>query len=270
MAHKESAKTEWESGSSKWALSLLLLLLVVAVLGGAYFFRHGDRQPPPTLEPTRKKVKKIPQAKVTPPPVPAAGASQPEIASEATILPTTQIKQESKPGKERYYQVKAGDTLWKIAGLPEVYEDSTQWEILYLANPEQIVAFYRKSSAPYVIMVPGISLWVPALDQVEKLLDVEAMDRFWVVQLSANLNIRYALDLVTKLNCFGSRLYVMEKASGHQTWHLVRMGFYSNKDEAHDRAKAVLKQAGLTEYLVFPASPHEIRHHLPLTDRSTS
>jgi LysM repeat protein len=52
-----------------------------------------------------------------------------------------------------YYTVKKGETLWDIAGRPEVYGNSSKWKIIFEANKDKI----RKPS----LIKPGMQLKIP-------------------------------------------------------------------------------------------------------------
>jgi len=49
---------------------------------------------------------------------------------EATPVP------EEKPSE--IYQVVRGDSLWKISGRPDIYQNPFQWPLIYRANRDQI------------------------------------------------------------------------------------------------------------------------------------
>ncbi len=58
------------------------------------------------------------------------------------------------------YMVREGDSLWKIAGKPEVYHDPYRWLLLYHANRDQIFL-------PDLIY-PGMILLVPRYPELEE------------------------------------------------------------------------------------------------------
>jgi nucleoid-associated protein YgaU len=52
-----------------------------------------------------------------------------------------------------YYTVKKGETLWDIAGRPEVYGNSSKWKVIFNANKDKI----KKPS----LIKPGMKLKIP-------------------------------------------------------------------------------------------------------------
>ena len=52
-----------------------------------------------------------------------------------------------------YYVVKKGETLWDIAGRPEVYGNSSKWKLIFNANKDKI----KKPS----LIKPGMKLKIP-------------------------------------------------------------------------------------------------------------
>lgn len=59
------------------------------------------------------------------------------------------------PPQERWYTVKPGDTLSKIAGYPDIYGDPSKWPLIYKANLDRI-------KDPNVLW-PGTKLRIPPL-----------------------------------------------------------------------------------------------------------
>jgi nucleoid-associated protein YgaU len=54
------------------------------------------------------------------------------------LEPLDEGAQLQKPENVSLYVVQPGDTLWDIAGKPEIYGDSTQWERILDANRDKV------------------------------------------------------------------------------------------------------------------------------------
>jgi hypothetical protein len=251
----------------KKASRLLPLLLILVLLVGAYFFYMHQREKAPSAP--QMNVKEAERAKKTSPPTPtsaSAGSGSMGESPETRRTPVENMKgYQHKP--EHFYQVKPGDTLSKIAALPEIYGDYSKWDLLYLANPEVVDYFYRKERIPYVVLQPGVRLRIPDLYEGESLLNAEAKGRFWVVQLSSNLKLLYALLAATQLKDLG-HVYVMEDTSSKEVWYVVRIGFFESKEEANEKARVALKETGPAEYLLRPISAYEVHNYLPFAARA--
>ncbi len=101
-----------------------------------------------------------------------APQEQPKPATESKKPQKVQVVKEKSPqelAREKFlslpnsYTVKEGDTLWSIAGKPDIYGDPCQWPLIYWANSKQI-------KNPTLIY-PGQVLKIPrniTLKQVEK------------------------------------------------------------------------------------------------------
>ena len=136
------------------------------------------------------------------------------------------------------------------------------WTVLYRANPRVMDYYYQKDGVPFVIINPGIRLKIPELKEVQSLKD-DVAKKLWVLQLSANRNIRFALLFAAKLKGLGRVVYVMEDRSGRQPWYLVRIGFFTSRENAGVVAGEVAKRTGHSEYVIRSASRSEIKAHLP-------
>jgi hypothetical protein len=180
----------------------------------------------------------------------------------ATPAPTPVPPAPAPPKPERFYEVKRGECLWEIAARPEIYNKPEMWTVLYHANPRVMDYYYQKGGVPFVIIDPGVQLKIPELQEVQGLQGGVAK-KLLVLQLSANRNIRFALNFAAKLKGLGSVVYVMEDLSGVRPWYLVRMGFFTNGEKAKVRAGEVARRTGHSEYVILPASRSEIRAHLP-------
>ncbi len=90
-------------------------------------------------------------AAATPAPAPAK-AAEPAPEKAAEPVPAPAVPEEE--GKFEIYTVRAGETLWKIAG--DKYQDSRKWELLLDANKELL------GDNPDLIR-PGMKLKIPVL-----------------------------------------------------------------------------------------------------------
>lgn len=266
--HTPTGKT---GGSGRKPPVLLLVLLLLVALGGAYFyFQRGEQEPPPPAQ--KKQIKKIaPTPKITPPePAQKKAEPQPEVSAQpAPKLAEKKAPEMPEPEPERLYVVKPGECLWEIAGLAEVYGDHRLWPLLYLANPQAVDYAYHKNRLPYVILEPGTRLHMPDPAEARQLLAAGTPEGLWVVQFSANRNLRYALSFAARLEAPEKSVYVMENPSPDgRIWYLVRMGFFGSKKEAVATAAEVAARSKHSQYLVRPASAREIQRYLPLQARA--
>jgi hypothetical protein len=85
--------------------------------------------------------------------VPADAWTEPRTADRGPDEPGPAVEQAGT------YMVREGDSLWKIAGLPGVYNDPYRWLLLYHANRDQIFL-------PDLIY-PGMVLLVPRYRELE-------------------------------------------------------------------------------------------------------
>ncbi len=61
-----------------------------------------------------------------------------ELILDPDLIPPRPVDVELVPTRTDLYLVRPNDTLWTIAGRPEVYDDPYKWLLLYHANRDQI------------------------------------------------------------------------------------------------------------------------------------
>ena len=257
--HNEQVRGGGVSG--KWLWILLLVFLVLVLLGLFLILMQREKQAP--KPPPSSAKAEIISRKIVVPVVDLQVATlekTPKAQPPATPAPIPAPPVPPKP--ERFYEAKRGECLWEIAARPEIYNKPEMWTVLYRANPGVMDYYYQKGGAPFVIIDPGVRLRIPESQKVKRLQD-DVAKKLWVLQLSANRNIRFALILAARIKGSGCVVYVMEDLSGRQPWYLVRMGFFTNREKARVGAGKVARRTGHSEYVIRPASRSEIKAHLP-------
>jgi len=247
------------TGKRLWIL--LLGFLVVVLLGLFLILMQREKQAPKPPSSSAKTVI-IRQKAVVPVVDPQVATPEKTRKAQPLATPAPTLAPPAPPKPERFYEVKRGECLWEIAARPEIYNKPEMWTVLYRANPGVMDYYYQKGGTPFVIINPGVRLRIPEPQEIQRLQGAVAK-KLWVLQLSANRNIRFALILAANLKGLGSVVYVMEDLSGEQPWYLVRMGFFTNREKAGVRAGEVARRTGHSEYVIRPASRSEIKAHLP-------
>ena len=256
MKSRNSKQVQGDGVTGK-RLWILLLVFFFLVLLGLFLILMQQEKQAPKPPPSSAKAVIIRQKAVVP--VVDLQVATPEKTRKAQPLVTPPP---APPKPERFYEVNRGECLWGIAARPEIYNKPEMWTVLYRANPGITDYYYQKGGEPFVIINPGVRLRIPEPQAIQRLQGTVAK-KLWVLQLSANRNIRFALNFAAKLKGLGSVVYVMEDLSGGQPWYLVRMGFFTSREKARVRAGEVAKRTGHSEYVIRPASRSEIKAHLP-------
>ncbi len=258
MKNQNSEQVEGGGVTRKrlWILLLVFLVLVLLAIFLILMQRGKQASKPP---PSAAKAEIISQKVVVPVVHPQVATPEKTAKAQPLATPAPTL---APPKLERFYEVKPGECLWGIAARPEIYNKPEMWTVLYRANPGVMDYYYQRGGAPFVIIDPGVRLRIPEPQEVQRLQGAVA-EKLWVLQLSANRNIDFALMFASKLKGLGSVVYVMEDLSGGQPWYLVRIGFFTNREKARVRAGEVARRTGHSEYVIRPASKSEIKDHLP-------
>jgi hypothetical protein len=79
----------------------------------------------------------------------------------------------------------------------------------------------------------------------------------WVVQLSVNRNPDLANGWAKRLQDLGANAYVLQRKTDQGDLHVLRMGFFSSKEEAKAKAEQISAKTGLSGYSLLEAGPDE-------------
>jgi cell division septation protein DedD len=79
----------------------------------------------------------------------------------------------------------------------------------------------------------------------------------WVVQLSVNRNQDLANGWAKRLQELGANAYVLQRKTDQGDLHVLRMGFFSSKEEAKAKAEQISAKTGLSGYSLIEAGPEE-------------
>ncbi len=264
--NSEQVQERRVTGKGFW---ILLLVFLVVLLLGLFLILMQREKPSPKPSLSAWKADVVKQMIVVPvvEPLDATPEKTPIPEPPATPAPTPPPPAPPKP--QRVYEVKQGECLWGIAARPEVYNKPEMWTALYRANPGVVDYYYQKDGAPFVIINPGVRLRILEPQEVQKL-QAAVPKKLWILQLSVNRNIRFALTFAASLKGLGSVVYVMEDTLGGQPCYRVRMGFFADKEKARVMAGKVTKRTGHPEYSILSASRSEMETHLPFPEMQST
>jgi cell division septation protein DedD len=79
----------------------------------------------------------------------------------------------------------------------------------------------------------------------------------WIAQLSVNKNPELARSWAKRLNELGANAYVLDRRTEKGDLHLLRMGFFTSREEARARAEEITGRTGLSGYSLLEASQTE-------------
>ena len=215
---------------------------------------------PITTSPSRKKIESMPQIQG----VESAGIEE-EVETNSIIpdtKPDRQAVMEEKAEKEvRYYTVKKGDTLFKIAGQPDVFGDSMKWPILYRLNAAKLEKLGDDDETPEKQIAEGIKLQISASDEVAEKIKNRNKE-YWVINVQSSPKKERIIPNAIKLIKKGYPVYLTHIKVDNKDWIRLRVGFFKEKEEADTEGKKLIKLMNISDIWVTRAGENEIKEFI--------
>jgi SPOR domain len=192
-------------------------------------------QKPTIALPAGKEVKKGPEkvaspAKMLPAPEKEQPAPAPKIEQ-----PKKKIEKKKKDG---YYIVQKGDTLFKIAGRKDVYDDPMKWPSLFRINMNKLGTIKISENFQDKEIPEGLDLrFVTSQEAAQNLTKMSAKP--WVVNVLSSQNSKKIIPAALKLMKEGYRVYITTVTIKGKEWMRLRAGFFKNRSEATAAANKI-------------------------------
>jgi hypothetical protein len=174
-----------------------------------------------------------------------------EVASQAKKLPAPEKKEPAPPAEveqpekkvekkkmDGYYSVQKGDTLFKIAGRKDVYDDPLKWPSLFRINMNKLDTMEISENFPDKEIPEGIDLrFVTSQEAAQNLVKLEG--KFWVINVFSSQNSQKIVPAALKLMKNGYHVYLMTVTIKGKEWMRLRAGFFKDQSEATAVAKKI-------------------------------
>ena len=189
-------------------------------------------------------------------------------------------KQPSVVG-EGLYRVRKADTLFKIAGLQDVYGDSIKWPSLFRLNLDELgrlkVAdkFQLQWSSIFQLsgdrlgelkvvkdfqhegLPEGLGLRFLTLKEVQQnLVKIGHMD--WVINVLSSQSSQELVPFAVKLMKEGYRVYLARATVKGAEWMRLRVGFFENRSDAASAGKKIISLLNSNEIWVTRIGKEEL------------
>lgn len=137
------------------------------------------------------------------------------------------------------YKVRKGDSLFKIAGREEIYNDPLKWPSLFRLNMDKLGQIWVEEGLQYKEIPEGVELGFITASEAAKNLD-KLGRKPWVVNVMSVRNSRQIGPMAIALMKNGHRVYLsMAKVRGKE-WVRVRVGFFRDASEASAAQRKIM------------------------------
>jgi septal ring-binding cell division protein DamX len=198
-------------------------------------------QKPAIVEPAADNAKKEPE-KV------ASVEKKPPAPEKKLPLPPPKLEQAKKKSEKKkrggFYRVQKGDTLFKIAGLKDVYRDPLKWPGLFRLNMKSLGTMGITENFQDKELPEGLELkFVTSQEAARNLKNLGT--NLWVVNVLSSQKSQKIVPAALKLMKKGYRVYITTVTIKGKEWMRLRAGFFKNRAEATaaaDKIKLVFKE----------------------------
>ncbi len=180
-----------------------------------------------------------------------AGESEKKASLKDVRAPSAVKTETSPPQKERpepgkaekvgayRYKVQGGDTLFKIAGRKEVYNDPMKWPSLFRLNMDKLDQMKAGEGLQHKELAKGLELRFIAPSEAAENLD-KLGRKPWVINVMSVQSPRRIGPAVIALMKKGYRVYLTKARVKGKDWVRVRVGFFKDSSEADAVRKEIM------------------------------
>ncbi len=215
-------------------LSCTRFLLIIFFTCPVIFFAGGcSKEEPPEVKETKVVMPiKKPMPKPSGPPDQDKALEEKEKSRE--LKPPLQEEQPAPPadtGTEKgYYKVRKGDSLKKVAGLEDVYDDPMKWTSLFRLNMDKLEGM--EATAIHEIELPeGLDLKFVTESEADENLTKLGQKVYAVNVLSAETTKNIAPQAIILMKN-GYNAYICIAMVKGKEWLRLRAGFFKGYSEA--------------------------------------
>jgi nucleoid-associated protein YgaU len=161
-----------------------------------------------------------------------------------TVVPRPE-KQSVAKVKKGYYTVQKGDSLLKIAGRTEVYDDPLKWPSLFRLNMDRLGGMEVEEAFQHKEITEGPDLrFVTSLEAIENL--TELGQKLWVVNVLSAQSSTSIVPSAIRLIKNGYNVYIIKAKVNEKEWIRLRVGFFKDYSEAAKEGKKMMPMLNIT------------------------
>ena len=161
------------------------------------------------------------------------------------------------------YHTRPGDTLWKIAAAPEIYNDPWKWPLIYYYNQDVLKELGVPPTSLAIRALPPFSILaiLPASEAARRLPGAHDSHHYWVLNVLSTPMTSEADQEVIRLIDAGYFAYLVHAVINQKRWHRVRVGFFPDKQSTQKAGTEMENRCGLKDYWSVMASRDEVREY---------
>ena len=180
-----------------------------------------------------------------------AGDSKKKSDLKITEPPSAVKRKVSPPRKEQsepaeaagagagFYKVQKGDSLYRIAGRKEVYNDPMRWPSLFRLNMDKLDQMKVGEGFQHKELPEGLELRFTPPSEAAENLD-KLGPKPWVVNVMSVENPGRIVPAATALMKKGYRVYLTKARIKGKDWIRLRVGFFKDSAEAGAVRKEIM------------------------------
>lgn len=195
-------------------------------------FKMPPRKRPPVPKETSAEQEKmapsVPQTKTA------------EVSMPASPLPVKEPKDTANVEKgEGFYRVHKGDSLFKIAGLKDIYGDPIKWPSLFRLNMDRLDNIQADDDLEHKELPEGLSLRFVTPHEASDNLSALG-HKSWVVNAVSEPDMKKIVTQAVTLMKSGYHVYMVRAKVEGREWMRLRIGFYANRQDAARVGKEIM------------------------------
>ncbi len=147
--------------------------------------------------------------------------------------------EKDREGVEGHYKVRHGDTLSKIAGLQNVYNDPMKWPSLFRLNMDKFGPVNVEEGFADKPLPEGLDLRLLTPSEAKENLE-KLGPRHWVINVMSVERPGRIVPAAIALMKKGYRVYLTRARVKGKDWVRLRVGFFKDSSEADAARKAMM------------------------------
>lgn len=252
----------------RWTASFLFVCLTLTTVGACSKEEPPEAKKPARIvvpitqayrpdEPVRVVQEKAPEATVKD----TAVAERVTLENQGHEASASSENPESSPeDEEGHYRVRAGESLWEIAGREEVYGDALKWPSLLRHNLGSLGGIETTADVVKKALPAGLDLeFVPSQRAADKLKGMDGA--LWAVNVLSSQTQEKIVPPTIGLIRSGYDAYITKAVVKGEEWMRLRVGFFTSRTAAEEEREKIINLLGHSHAWVVKINQKELEEY---------